>query len=131
MTGVTYLWMFVRDRNPALMAPNVNWYVAPSAGDNYLKCQNLGNVESRGFRSTTFWAPDGLAMKERTKGQSYLLSTILGVTTGRGNTVDEIIAYLRRSVAADGTRPRGTFYYMKSNDPRSLARARLLRRRGP
>ena len=33
-------------------------------------------------------------MKEPTKGQSYLLSTMLGVTTGRGNTVDEVLAYL-------------------------------------
>ncbi len=77
---------------------------------------------SRGFRATTFWAPDGAATKEPAKGQSYLLSTMLGVTTGRGNTVDEVLAYLRRSAAADGKRPRGTFYYMKNNDVRSQTR---------
>ena len=47
---------------------------------------------------------------------------MLGVTTGRGNTVDEMLAYLKRSVEADGTQPRGTFYYMKNNDIRSQTR---------
>jgi uncharacterized protein (TIGR03790 family) len=121
-TGATYLWRYVRDKNPALMSPNVNWYVAPADGDNFLKCQTLGAVTSRGFRSTAFWAPDGATTKDPAQGQNYLLSTMLGVTTGRGNTVDEVIAYLRRSAAADGTRPRGTFYYMKNNDVRSRTR---------
>jgi uncharacterized protein (TIGR03790 family) len=121
-TGATYLWRYVRDKNPALMSPDANWYVAPGDGDNLFKCEKLGNVESRGFRSTTFWDPNGAATKEPTTGQSYLLSTMLGVTTGRGNTVDEVLAYLRRSAAADGTRPRGTFFYMKNKDVRSQAR---------
>ena len=47
---------------------------------------------------------------------------MLGVTTGRGNTVDEVLSYLRRAAAADGTRPRGTFYFMKNNDVRSQTR---------
>jgi len=121
-TGATYLWMYMRDKNPALMRPDVNWYLAPDDGDNYVKCQKLAKVESRGFHATTFWAPDGTGTKDSSRGQSYMLSTMLGVTTGRGNTVDEVLAYLRRSAAVDGTRPRGTFYYMKNKDPRSLAR---------
>jgi hypothetical protein len=51
-----------------------------------------------------------------------LLSTILGVTRGRGNTVAEVLAYLRRSVAADGRRPQGTIYFMRNGDVRSKAR---------
>ena len=47
---------------------------------------------------------------------------MLGVTTGRGNTVDEILTYLKRAVEADGTRPRGTFYYMQNSDIRSVTR---------
>jgi hypothetical protein len=47
---------------------------------------------------------------------------MLGVTRGRGNTVDEVLSYLRRAVNADGTRPRGTIYFMKNADVRSAAR---------
>jgi uncharacterized protein (TIGR03790 family) len=121
-TGATYLWRYVRDKNPALMRPDVNWYAASGDGDNYFECQRLGKVESRGFRAASFWSPDGQTTKDPATGQNYLLSTMLGVTTGRGNTVDEVLTYLRRSAAADGQRPRGTFYYMKNNDVRSLAR---------
>ena len=47
---------------------------------------------------------------------------MLGVTRGRGNTVDEVLTYLRRSVMADGTRPNGTIYFMWNKDVRSFAR---------
>jgi uncharacterized protein (TIGR03790 family) len=47
---------------------------------------------------------------------------MLGVTVGRGNSVDEVLSYLRRSVSADGTRPRGTIYFMWNKDIRSLTR---------
>ena len=121
-TGATYLWQFVRDKNPAMMSPVVNWYVSPNDHDNVVQCQQLGKVESRGFHSRYVWTPDGGKTNDRSQGQSYLLSTMLGVTSGRGNTVDEILAYLKRGAAADGTQPRGTFYYMKNNDVRSQSR---------
>lgn len=44
------------------------------------------------------------------------LAIMLGVTSGRGLTVDETIANLTRSVAADGTRPAGVVYFMASAD---------------
>jgi hypothetical protein len=47
---------------------------------------------------------------------------MLGVTQGRGNTVEEVIAYLRRSAAADATRPQGTIYFMWNKDIRSATR---------
>jgi hypothetical protein len=112
----------MRDKNPAMLLPIVNWYVAPGDGGNYVQCQRLSQVESRGFRSSYFWTADGTTTKDPSKGQSYLLSTMLGVTTGRGNTVDEVLAYLQRSAAADGTRPRGTIYFMKNNNIRSQTR---------
>lgn len=121
-TGATYLWQYMRDKNPAIVLPVVNWYVSPSSNGNFAQCQTLDNVKSRGFRATTLWTADGSATTDRTKGQSYLLSTMLGVTSGRGNTEAEVLAYLKRAAAADGTRPRGTFYYMKSNDVRSQTR---------
>ncbi len=47
---------------------------------------------------------------------------VLGVTSGRGNTLDEVLAYLRRSAAADDTHPRGTIYYVQNGDVRSKVR---------
>jgi hypothetical protein len=121
-TGATYLWQYIRDQNPAVILPVVNWYVAKGDGENDTTCQRLGNVESRGFRSTYAWDRDGRRTTDPSQGQSYFLSTMLGVTTGRGNSVDEVLSYLRRSAAADATRPRGTIYFMKNNDIRSKTR---------
>lgn len=121
-TGATYLWQYMRDKNPTMVMPNVNWYVSPNDGNNIKQCSALKSVTTRAFHSRYLWAPDGSRVSEPTQGQAYLLSTMLGVTTGRGNTVAEIISYLERAVAADGTQPRGTFYYMKNNDARSEPR---------
>lgn len=44
------------------------------------------------------------------------LAILLGATSGRGLTVAEAIANLERSVAADGTRPKGSVWFMASND---------------
>ncbi len=54
--------------------------------------------------------------------RKYILSTMLAVTSGRGNSVSEALAQLRRSVAADGQRPQGTVYIMANSDVRSTAR---------
>ena len=55
-------------------------------------------------------------------GRKYLLSTMLAVTSGRGNSLDEVRAMISRCVAADGTRPAGTIYYLLNNDIRSATR---------
>lgn len=74
-----------------------------------------------GFRSDVGW--DRLGAPSSTEPTSrYLLSTVLGVTAGRGNTRDEVIRNLQRSAAADGTRPTGTVYYMRNSDIRSTTR---------
>ena len=44
------------------------------------------------------------------EGPRYLLSTMLGVTAGRGNSVDEVLECLRRAEKADGSEPKGTVY---------------------
>lgn len=54
--------------------------------------------------------------------QRFWLSTMLACTSGRGNSVEEALAYLRRSVAADGSSPNGTVYYEKNSDVRSTTR---------
>lgn len=46
----------------------------------------------------------------------YFLSAMLGYTGERGNTIEEILDLVDRSVAADGTFPTGTTYYMHTTD---------------
>jgi hypothetical protein len=58
----------------------------------------------------------------QTPPRRYLLSTVLAVTRGRGLSVDESLANLRRSVAADGSRPTGTIYIERNGDVRSTTR---------
>jgi uncharacterized protein (TIGR03790 family) len=122
LNGATYLWHYFEETNPALVLPVVNWYLAPSGSENDVRCQKLADVPSRGFHSRYLWDREGKRTEDPTQGQSYFLSTMLGVTAGRGNTEAEIISYLRRSATADGTRPRGTIYFMKNNDVRSAPR---------
>ena len=109
--------------NPAIVMPTVNWYVpGPDRSEHF-------GVPESGQRAVARFSLTILVGQERQThrvcrlaGQRYLLSTTLGVTRGRGNTVEEVLSYLRRSVAADGTRPRGTIYFMWNRDVRSAVR---------
>ncbi len=71
------------------------------------------------FNSQSAWNSAG-AMDA--SGHHYMLSTVLGVTTGRGNSVDEVLTYLRRSQMADFTSPKGTIYFERNGDVRSKTR---------
>ena len=77
---------------------------------------------SVGFRSAYGWSRRG-QLTEPGLGRRYMLSTMLAVTSGRGNSVREAIAYLRRSVAADGSAPAGTVYFLQNSNVRSRTRA--------
>lgn len=61
-----------------------------------------------------FW--NGVASTDPNARQ-YFISGMLGWTGSRGNTVGELKAMIDRSVAVDGTRPGGTFYFMETTDP--------------
>ena len=52
----------------------------------------------------------------------YLLSTVLAVTSNRGNSIMEAMACLRRAAAADGTNPDGAFYFMSDYGIRTKTR---------
>jgi len=71
------------------------------------------------FRRSTGWNRAG---ESDPKGAKYMLSTFLGVTAGRGNSVDEIIDNLRRSQGADFTAPKGSIYFERNGDVRSTTR---------
>lgn len=90
-----------------------------------LKAISLNVDDSLSFNSSFKFAANYSVNAD--KGESYLLSTVLGVTRGRGNTVDEVIANLTRSVKADGTRPTGTIYLMTNSNVRSTTRHRLFK----
>jgi len=117
ITSLTYLVQ------PTLSAPNIlhgmntNWYYRPFNGAQLTK-------QTRGFSSRYIFDRSGEVIKEKEKGQRYLLSTMLGYTSGRGNSVDEVLNYLRKSASADGSQPRGTVYFVKNGDVRSRTRER-------
>jgi uncharacterized protein (TIGR03790 family) len=122
LTGATYLWQFVQLKHPGVVSPASNWYVPKSPQFNQAACVQIGAATSRAFRFHYSWDSSGRRTNNPQQGQRYLMSMMLGVTDGRGNTVDEILAYLHRSIGADATRPSGTFYFMKQNGPRSTPR---------
>lgn len=62
-----------------------------------------------GFRSSYQWDQNGA--RTSSNGVRYVLSTMLAVTSGRGNSVREALDYLERSVQADATHPTGTVYF--------------------
>ncbi|HEX5135578.1 MAG TPA: hypothetical protein VFY93_01270 [Planctomycetota bacterium] len=70
-------------------------------------------------------------------GDGGFLSTQLGYTGRFGNSVPEVLAALRASIASDGTSPDGTVYFLANKDVRSTTRSPFwrateaeLRRRG-
>ncbi len=74
-----------------------------------------------GFRSVYQWTQQGENSQDGVL--RYMLSTVLAVTSGRGNSVKEALNSLRRSVAADATHPQGTIYFMENGDVRENAAA--------
>lgn len=88
---------------------------------------DLGNWQPTvPFNARSGWAANGVEFpwKPNTEnlGMRYLLSTVLGVTRGVGNTLDEAIASLKRSKAADFTHPQGAFYFSSTADIRTKTR---------
>ncbi len=114
INGMTYLWQMVLP-GQFYLSPRSNWY------------SRTGAVEQKdqptlAFSSAQAFGPRGELSAG--PGRHYVLSMVLGVTSGRGNKVSEVINYLKRSTAADGTHPKGTIYYMKNGDVRSTTRDR-------
>jgi uncharacterized protein (TIGR03790 family) len=114
LTGATYLSSFVNKGDANLIQLNTNFYFMP---------MEPGPFPSRAFRHKYQWAPGGTRVDAG--GVQYYLATQLGSTNPSGNTAPEIIAYLKRSAAADGTRPDGAFFYMQNADIRTTVRRPL------
>jgi hypothetical protein len=82
---------------------------------------SLSTQPTMGFRASQIWNSAG-ELDPMNMGESYLLSTMLAWTSGRGNSVREALDCLRRSAKADGTFPDGTVYYILNTDVRSKTR---------
>jgi hypothetical protein len=116
LTGLTYFWQPVVGRFPAYFELQGNHYMRRPTADEPIP-------PSAGFRGNRLYNAEGEVVASA--GRRYFLSVMLGVTAGRGNSPGEVLAYLRRSAAADGTHPKGTIYFMKSDDIRSKVRQGL------
>jgi hypothetical protein len=79
---------------------------------------------ARGFRSRYAWTrADEPIMPSRGGAlDRYYLSVFLAHTGVRGNSIPEVLSYLRASVSSDGSIPNGTVYLMENADVRSSAR---------
>jgi hypothetical protein len=115
LTGMTMLFQAVQSgAGPVWLDPRSNRYWRPL---------DAGGVpgSTDGFHNWYGWGPAGELLESG--GQRYVLSVMLGVTAGRGNTVAEIVRGLRSSAAADGTRPAGTIYFVTNEDVRTTTRS--------
>ena len=113
ITGMTMLHAAVQS-GKGYVDPASNCYWRPLGGDSMPAATN-------GFRSWYGWGPQGDLMESG--GFRYLLSVMLGVTNGRGNTVPEIVRSLSVAAGADGTRPDGTVYFVTNSNVRTTTRS--------
>lgn len=115
LTSFTYLWQLVEQKqaDPRQLESNQYFSRQPS---------HETPPPSRAFRRSTGWDARG---QQSATGMHYLLSTMLAMTSGRGNSATQAVSYLTRSAQADGTLPRGTIYYCRTKDVRTQVRTPL------
>ena len=84
---------------------------------------NPTNIRSsRGFSSGEFWASNGWPNGSPEQGQRYVLSTMLAVTGPKASSLDQAFKQLDASAEADGSKPKGTFFFADHGDVRSKIR---------
>jgi hypothetical protein len=115
LNSLTYYYELVLRQQPvySIYLAQTNFYFRPVQNGREL-------AATHGFRGWYGWGQNGELLE--VGGSRYLLSAMLGVTAGKGNTIDEVVSYLRRSVKADGLPPNGTVYFAQTNDDRSKPR---------
>jgi hypothetical protein len=114
LTGMTTLFAAVQSGLPAWLDGESNDYFRPLGRDGVPET-------TQGFCSWYGWGQNGELLEAG--GTRYLLSVMLGVTSGRGNTPREVASYLRAAARADGTKPAGTIYFMTNSDVRTTTRS--------
>lgn len=81
-----------------------------------------GVLPTRGFSGQSYWSKNGWPCASPQQGEKYLLSTVLALTGKGQSTLQQALAQIERSVAADGTAPAGNVYFAQHKDPRSKTR---------
>jgi hypothetical protein len=118
LTGMTFLFSATVEPPvgsiPRWLGRHTNRYAPPPATDGAV-------ATTRGFRAATGWGPEG--EPAAAGGSHHVLAVMLGVTAGRGNSVDEIVTSLVASTAADGSRPTGTIFFLTNSDVRTTTRS--------
>ncbi len=123
INGLTYLWQPVLVTNPGYLFGS-NRYMRLGFLSQSGAAPGQEDAPTLGFRADQQFGSRGELVDSG--GRSYMLSTMLAVTTQRGNTISEVLDYLRRSAAADGTHPRGTIYFCQTDtDVRSRVRSKM------
>ena len=117
ITSLTYLSdLVMTGKLQTVQSPTANSYA-----------RKLGSKEAVVTRAFNRRYPLDM-MGDRTKsagefGRRYYLSTMLAYTKGpMGNSLTEVLRYLLNAEKADGTKPKGTVYFVKHGDIRSSVR---------
>lgn len=113
ITGLTYLAPLVMAKT-SYSGETMNWYM------RMVSPTGLQSQPTRGFRFEHYWNRQGDTVEQ--DGMRYILSTMLGYTSGRGNSLEEVFRYLERSAAADSTQPQGTIYFCQNDNIRTQVR---------
>jgi hypothetical protein len=79
-------------------------------------------VPTLGFKNRYQYGPNSMLNALPGQGNRFFLSTTLGVTRNYGITEKQALDQLRRTVAADGTDPYGTFFFTETSDVRTRTR---------
>jgi len=74
------------------------------------------------FKNRYSYGPNGMLNSFKGQGNRFFLSTVLAVTRNYANTEQEAIDQLERTVRADGTNPKGGFYFTTTSDVRTKTR---------
>ena len=109
LTGLTYLYQQLTVPGAGYRSPSANWY------------GNKPADRSIPFSARVGWTAQG--RPDRLAKRRYMLSAMLGYVSGRGNSYEDVIRYLERSVLASSTLPGGTVYFVSDNDIRTKVRS--------
>lgn len=112
INGLTYLYEAVQKKD-------ARKYLELTQSNRYFRHEEASKAFAVGP-----WDETG-KLSRGSSGDKYLQSIVLGVTSGRGNSVSEVVAGLRRAAGADGTRPKGMFYFMTDGSIRTEIRKPL------
>ncbi|MGE0533517.1 MAG: hypothetical protein AB7O68_00985 [Pirellulales bacterium] len=112
LSSFTYLYAAVMAKRASPLEAEANFY--------FRRPTNGAIPDSHAFRYLYGWTPKG--ERQDAEGAHFFISTLLAMTSGRGNSVPEALAALQAAREADATRPPGTIYYLENADIRSQVR---------